>query len=69
MKTFLENLTKELKKNQVNENDIKEIIQDHEEMIKEAIDDGLNEADIEEKFGNPEDLAKDLAESFSNKDE
>ena len=66
MKTFLENLKKELKNQKMNESDIKEIIQDHEDMIKEAMDDGLKAEDISQKFGDPKDLAESLAEGYES---
>jgi len=60
MNKFLKDLEKELKKLKVNDKDIKEILEDHKEMIEAAKNDGLDEGQIEEKFGKPETLAKDL---------
>lgn len=62
MKKFLEDLEAELKNNHLKESEIEEILQDHEEMIKEALNEGLSEDQIKEKFGNPEQLAKELSE-------
>jgi len=66
MKTFLESLKTELQKQKLNDQEIKEIIEDHEEMIEEAMNDGLNPEELNIKFGNPESLAKELAEYKSN---
>jgi DUF4097 and DUF4098 domain-containing protein YvlB len=63
MKKFLEDLKKELNKCSIVEDEIQDILEDHEDMIKEAINEGLNEEDITTKFGNPKDLAKELAKS------
>lgn len=66
MKTFLEDLKKELIKNQISEAEIEEIIADHEEMIASAIERGLDDEEIKSQFGDPKELAKELAD-FSNK--
>lgn len=68
MKTFLENLEKELKNQHMNDQEIKEIIQDHQEMFEEAIEDGLNPDDLKIKFGEPRALAKALAELKSTEE-
>jgi len=65
MKTFLENLKNELTKRNFTKKDIEEILHDHEEMIKEAKEEGLSDTDIEAKFGDPAALAKDLMDSRS----
>ena len=57
MKIFLQNLEDELKKNNLNEEEINDIIADHSEMIESAISEGLSDEDLEQKFGNPKDLA------------
>ncbi|MFW5794761.1 MAG: DUF4097 family beta strand repeat-containing protein [Bacillota bacterium] len=62
MKTFLENLKKELTKQNINKETITEIINDHEEMIQSALDEGLDEDKITQKFGDPEKIAKELKE-------
>ena len=67
MKTFLQNLEDELKKNNLNEEEINDIIADHSEMIESAISEGLSDEDLEQKFGNPKDLADELSQ-FTEKD-
>ena len=62
MKKFLKDLEEELKKNNLNEKEIEEIISDHEEMIESAIKEGLTEKQLEEKFGNPVEVAKELSQ-------
>ena len=62
MNKFLKDLEKELSKLKVNKKDIKEILDDHEEMIQAAKNEGLNEEEIEQKFGNPQTVAKDIYE-------
>ncbi len=66
MNKFLKDLEKELNKLKINKSDIKEILEDHKEMIDAAKNDGLDEKQIEEKFGNPEKLAKDIFEDTSD---
>lgn len=66
MKTFLENLKKELEKRNFSKKDIEEILGDHEEMIDTAKRDGLSDEELEKKFGAPDKLAEDLLESKSN---
>jgi|GEM_PF-380590 len=61
MKKYLEDLRTELKKKHVNEEEIDEILHDHEEMIDEALAEGLSEADIATKFGDPFQVAADIA--------
>jgi DUF4097 and DUF4098 domain-containing protein YvlB len=69
MKTFLENLKKELKKRDFSERDIEEILEDHEEMIEAAQNDGLSDEELERKFGSPDKLAEDLLDSKSINEE
>lgn len=69
MKTFLENLENALKKQNLSDQEIKEIIEDHDQMIKEAMDDGLKVEDLRTKFGDPESLAQALAEDKSPQEE
>jgi len=69
MNKFLKDLEKELKNLKVSEKDIKEILDDHKEMIEAAMNDGLDELQIEEKFGKPKTLAKDLQDDTSKLDE
>jgi DUF4097 and DUF4098 domain-containing protein YvlB len=63
MKKFLEDLKVELNKNGFTTLEISEILQDHEEMINEAIADGLSEEEIPKMFGSPSKLADDLKET------
>lgn len=67
MKTFIQNLEEELRKNNLKEDEIQDIIADHTEMIESAIKEGLSDADLEVKFGNPKDLADELSQ-FTEKD-
>ncbi|MBU1144522.1 MAG: DUF4097 family beta strand repeat protein [Firmicutes bacterium] len=62
MKKFLEDLEAELKNNNLKDKEVKEILQDHEEMISEALEEGLTEEEIVNKFGDPKKLAKELAD-------
>src|SRR6056297_1542212 len=63
MKTFLEDLRKELKKQNLNDIEIADIINDHEEMISQAMEEGLTEDQIIEKFGDPKKLAEELGQN------
>lgn len=67
MKKFLEDLKKELRKKNMKNEEINDIIADHEEMIQNALDEGLNETEIIEKFGNPKNLAEELADFSAKK--
>lgn len=62
MKKYLKDLENELKKLKVSAEDIKEILEDHKEMINEALNDGVTEDELTSKFGTPSILAKDLSE-------
>lgn len=66
---FLNNLKNKLIDLKLPENEIKEIIADHEEMINQAIEVGLEENKIEDKFGKPEDIALALRRDFNDVDE
>lgn len=68
MMTFIEDLKKELKKMNIDDNQINEIISDHEEMIEVAKADGLDDQQISDKLGNPKKIAAELAE-FEKKQE
>ncbi len=68
MKKFLEDLKKELSKYAIDADEVNEIVDDHEEMIREAITDGLNPESVEEKFGSPKKLAKELAETATKEE-
>lgn len=63
MKKFLEDLKKELNNYSIIEEEVQDILSDHENMIREAMVDGLKEEDIPTKFGDPKELAKELASS------
>ena len=62
MTKFLKSLEAELKKLKLSDEEIKEIIADHQQMLNEAKEEGLSEEEITAKFGDPEKLARDLAE-------
>lgn len=62
MKKYLEDLKKELKRNNISDDEIEEILNDHQEMITEAIAEGLSEEEIYGKFGNPKKVADDIAQ-------
>ncbi len=68
MKKYIEDLRKELLKQKLTNEEIEDIISDHEEMIQNAIDEGLSEEQIIKKFGEPEQLAKELADFEPKKD-
>jgi DUF4097 and DUF4098 domain-containing protein YvlB len=68
MKKYLEDLKNELKKRNVCDQEIEEILADHIEMIAEAIAEGLSEEEIQTKFGTPEKLASDIAEDTQKVD-
>jgi DUF4097 and DUF4098 domain-containing protein YvlB len=65
MKTFLENLRKELNKQALNDVEIADIMNDHKEMISQAMEEGLTEDQIAEKFGDPKTLAEELGKPSS----
>ena len=67
MKKFLKNLEEELKKKNINDEEIKEILADHQEMIESAINEGLTDEELEAKFGNPEQVADELSQ-FTDKE-
>lgn len=69
MKKYLKDLEAELKKHQVSEEDIAEILSDHEEMINSALNEGLSEEELYEKFGNPKDLAEELSADATSEDQ
>lgn len=68
MKKFLEDLKKELHKLKMSNTDIEEIINDHKEMIEEALSQGLSEEELAKKFGNPERVAQDLFNDSKNEE-
>jgi len=63
MKKFLQDLEKELRKLNFSDEEIKEILADHEEMIEVAQNEGVEDEKLTEKFGNPEKLASDIYKS------
>ena len=63
MKTFLDDLKKELKKRHFSKEDIEEILADHKEMIETAKNEGLSDDELASKFGDPAQLADDLLET------
>jgi hypothetical protein len=67
MKKFLEDLKKELNKRNISQEDVDEILSDHEEIIESALAKGLSEEQVIDQLGNPADLARELAE-FSEKE-
>ena len=68
MKKFLKDLETELRKNNLKEEEIEEILADHQEMIESAINEGLTDEELSEKFGDPVDVAKELSQ-FTDKEE
>ena len=62
MNKFLKDLEKELKKLNVNPKEIKEILEDHKEMIEAATQEGLNEDEINKKFGDPTKVASEISQ-------
>lgn len=63
MRKFLQDLKKELKKRNFSKEEIEEIINDHQEMIATAKEQGLSDEELHLKFGDPEQLAQDLKEN------
>ncbi|MBI9009562.1 MAG: DUF4097 family beta strand repeat protein [Tenericutes bacterium] len=61
MKKYLKDLEEELRKNNLNEKEIEEILADHEEMIEAAINDGLSDEELNTKFGDPKTVAEELS--------
>ncbi|MBU1093202.1 MAG: DUF4097 family beta strand repeat protein [Firmicutes bacterium] len=63
MKKYLEDLRQELQKQKLTSKEIEEIIADHEEMIRTAMEEGLSEEQIKAKFGQPKQVAEELADN------
>lgn len=63
MKKYLEDLRQELQKQKLTNKEIEEIIADHEEMIRTAMEEGLSEEEIKAKFGQPKQVAEELADN------
>ncbi len=68
MKKFLNDLREELKKQNLTDLEIEDILSDHEEMIQTAIDEGLSEEELAKKFGDPKKIAEDLADLGAKKE-
>ena len=60
MKKFLKDLERELSKLNVNPKEIKEILEDHKEMMEAAKQEGLNEDQMSNKFGDPVKVASEI---------
>ena len=69
MKKYLKDLEAELRKNNLNEKEIEEILADHEEMIESAINEGLTDEELIEKFGDPKEVAEMLSDFSEKKEE
>ncbi|MFA5471886.1 MAG: DUF4097 family beta strand repeat-containing protein [Acholeplasmataceae bacterium] len=69
MKKYLEDLKNELIQKNINDTDIEDIINDHEEMIEEALADGLSEDDLVLRFGSPKQIADELSEDLEKNEE
>lgn len=69
MKTFLNDLKNELIKRNVSQEEIDDIIRDHEEMISVAMSEGLKEEEIPLRFGEPKSLARELASNTDAEEE
>ena len=68
MKNYLKDLEKELKKLNISDKEIKEIVNDHLEMLEEAKADGVSDEELNQKFGTPETIAKQIyADNFASK--
>jgi len=66
---FLEELKKELKKQNISDAEMNDILSDHEEMLREAMEEGLSEEDIRTKFGDPSKIAEELKASTEASEE
>ncbi|MBN2604723.1 MAG: DUF4097 family beta strand repeat protein [Bacilli bacterium] len=60
MNKFLKDLENELFKLKVSPKEIKEILEDHKEMIEVAKTEGLSDEELSKKFGDPIKVAKEL---------
>lgn len=60
MNKFLKDLEKELKILNVNPSEIKEILEDHKEMMEAAKQEGLNDDELNLKFGDPAKIASEI---------
>jgi hypothetical protein len=66
MNKFLNDLKKELQKLNVNPKEIKEILEDHKEMIEAAKEEGLNEDELRLKFGDPSKVATEIHDDLKS---
>lgn len=67
--SYLDELKNELTKRHVKQHVIDDILADHEDMIREAMNEGLSEADLNTKFGDPSKLAAELATASETEEE
>jgi len=67
--SYLDELRTELAKRHVKQSVIDDILADHEDMIREAMNEGLSEAELNTKFGDPSRLAAELANSSETEEE
>lgn len=67
--SYLDELKNELQKRHVSPSAIAEIIADHEDLIREATNEGLSEAQWKTKFGDPSRLAAELSQSLDSNEE
>ncbi len=61
MKTFIVDLKRALKKRQLSDSTIEEIVRDYDEMIHTGLEEGMSEEEILKKFGSVEHVAEELA--------
>ncbi|MFA7106070.1 MAG: DUF4097 family beta strand repeat-containing protein [Candidatus Izemoplasmatales bacterium] len=66
---YIEDLKIELSKTDLTDYEINEIVEDFQEMINEALEQGVEEKDFEAKFGNPKQLASELGTEYNEKQE
>ena len=66
---YIEDLKIELSKTDLTDYEINEIIEDFQEMINEALEQGVEEKDFEAKFGSPKQLASELGTEYNEKQE
>lgn len=69
MKKYLNDLEAELRKNNLSEEEIQDILDDHREMIESALNEGITDDDLESKFGNPKEVAEELSQFSEKKNE
>ncbi|MBN2540122.1 MAG: DUF4097 family beta strand repeat protein [Bacilli bacterium] len=69
MKKYLNDLEAELRRNNLSEEEIQDILDDHREMIESALNEGIGDDDLESKFGNPKEVAEELSQFSEKKNE